>query len=76
MFRTIDDKAAGSMFQRALAESANEDGTCAESDSAGNLVAGNVCSVYPPNANPFEDAAVLELPQAPHYGYRMVPPAP
>jgi len=33
-------------------------------------------SVYPPNANPFEDPAVLELPQAPHYGYRMAPPAP
>lgn len=33
-------------------------------------------SVYPPNANPFEDPPLLELPQAPHYGYRMAPPAP
>jgi hypothetical protein len=33
-------------------------------------------SVYAPNANPFEDPALMVLPQADHYGYRMPPPAP
>lgn len=33
-------------------------------------------SVYAPNANPFEDAPLMVLPQPDHYGYRMASPAP
>jgi len=41
MIRKIDDKAPGSLFQRAMVEGAAKDGTRAESDSAAGALAGN-----------------------------------
>ena len=40
MIRKIDDDAAGSMFQRALADGAAEEGTRVQSDSAAGALAG------------------------------------
>jgi len=40
MIRKIDDEAAGSLFQRAMAEGAAKDGTRAQSDSAAGALAG------------------------------------
>jgi hypothetical protein len=48
MIRKIDDDAAGSMFQRALAEGAAKDGTRAESDSAAGALAGKARDGWDP----------------------------
>ena len=48
MIRKIDDDAAGSMFQRALAESAAMEGMRAESDSAAGALAGKARDGWDP----------------------------
>ena len=48
MIRKIDDDAAGSLFQRALAEGAAMEGTRAESDSAAGALAGKTRDGWDP----------------------------